>query len=368
MEKTKKCILKLKKLINFCKNSASQSEVFISSKKLLTLTNSSGKPINFNVNQSNLKSSSSSLVPSKKMKTSKAVTAFEKLIAMRSTDLIDPSLIPVDQPSITSSLSDQVPLTISKERETLISVQKPQTPNFSYDRLLIPVNEPEITSSFPLPKANNLIPDLCEKLNISASQTNIIPQPLINKTEFSSDNFNSKGMLKHKKAMEIILNCEEVFDITYVLKQNLSSQTYLTLNNYEHRNLFCQWSHVRGRKSKFKVSQNTSTNKNVVHLFNEYIIDKETVNMELKYQQYKAKCGNDFLMQVFFTEKLKLIHFIGKKPNCKCINKNQQKIAFLSNKDKSVKEIYLLYPNLFKDQQEVSNLKHNLGFFRSKKQ
>ena len=280
------------------------------------MKNSSDKPINDNVNQSSLKSFSRSPVPSKKRKTSKALTAFEKLNALRPKDLIDPNLIPVDQPSITSNSCDQLPLKISKE-----TVEKPQSPNFSYDRLLIPVNEPEITS---LPKANNLIPDLCDRLNISTSQTNTIPKPLLNKAEFSSDNFNSKGMLKHKKAMEIILNCEEVFDINYVLTQNLSSQTYLTLNNYEHRNLFCQWSHVRGRKSQFKVSQNTSTKRNVVYLLNEYTIDKETVNMELKYQQYKAKCGNDFKMQVFFTEKLKLIHFIGKKPDCKCINKNEQ--------------------------------------------
>ena len=42
-------------------------------------------------------------------------------------------------------------------------------------------------------------------------------------------------------------------------------------------------------------------------------------------------------------------------------------VAILSNKNESVKEVYLLYPNLLNDQQEVSNLKHSLGLFRRKK-
>ena len=47
----------------------------------------------------------------------------------------------------------------------------------------------------------------------------------------------------------------------------------------------------------------------------------------------------------------------GEEGNCFCSNIPKQQVAFLTNKDKTPTEIYLMNPSLFKDPQEVSNLK-----------
>ena len=77
---------------------------------------------------------------------------------------------------------------------------------------------------------------------------------------------------------------------------------------------------------------------------------------------YKPKCGSNFYMQVFFTKEYKIINFIGNRPNnCFCNSINDQTNALILNKDKSPSQIFLQNSNLFKDCQEISNLKHKLS-------
>ena len=66
-------------------------------------------------------------------------------------------------------------------------------------------------------------------------------------------------------------------------------------------------------------------------------------------------------MQVFYTKDLKLLNFCGIKPSCICSSINKQEMAILTNKDKTPSEIYLDNPSLFKNTQQVNNLKHKLN-------
>ena len=61
--------------------------------------------------------------------------------------------------------------------------------------------------------------------------------PIVAPIEHSTNtnNFNLKPM----KAMELILNCNDVCNITDILDKDVSNKTFLTVNNYDHKKFFC---------------------------------------------------------------------------------------------------------------------------------
>ena len=256
----------------------------------------------------------------------------------------DPSLTSADQPDTKSSSP------VLKANMSLTSAQIVKKP-----KQCSALSFTSISSSSSTFSSSNL----CSNLT---SQTNMISPPLKPEAAFLLNNsINNK--LKAKEAVIMMLNCKKVICINDVLKQNFSNQTYLTENNYDHTDICCQWVQIASynKKYNFKVSKKGTTDELVVqHSSEKKIMHTNSDKVELMSRLYKAKCGNNFNMQVFFTNNLKLIHFMGRKPNCECINKNEQKVAFLSNKDKGPREIYSLYPNLFKNPQDVSNLKRKL--------
>ena len=216
----------------------------------------------------------------------------------------------------------------------------------------------------PYPGAffNPVTPNPVSDNPISEPQTNMTTEPLIN-VSTTSNAANLVTALKYKEAMEYILNNKNVLNINDILKLDVSNQTYLTLNNYEHKEIFCNWLFVKSKICKFKVFENTNSKKFVVHHLKEKpLIDINPVKIDLCCRLYKPKCSNNFKMQVFFTNKHKLIRFLGNKPkNCSCTNSIKKTTAFLTNKDKTPSEIYLTHPTLFKDPQDVSNLKRKLS-------
>ena len=282
-----------------------------------------------------------------------SVTKCKKFRKILPKSCCDPSLTSVDQPGKKNS-------SFFKANMSLTSAQTVLKPKQCSTSSSTPINSSNSTNSFS---------NLCNNLTTATPRTIMISQPLKPKAAFTKNIFSSiNNKLKPVEAVKIMLNHNEVIEISDVLKQNFSNQTYITENNYDHTDICCQWVQIKDYNSKFnfKVFKKSGTDKfEVHHSSGKKSMNTDSDTIEVMGRLYKAKCGNDFNMQVFFTNNLKLIHFMGRKPDCKCINKNEQKNAILSNKDKGPKEIYSMYPKLFKNPQDISNLKRKL--FSTKK-
>ena len=143
--------------------------------------------------------------------------------------------------------------------------------------------------------------------------------------------------LKPKEVVHKILNCKKFHDIDEMLSTDISNKYFILENNFDHKHIVCVWKSGNRIIHKFKFSCDTDTN--ICSLFN---IKKDNSNLipvipdnktiQFFYKSYKAACGNNFQMHIFHTTALKIVQFIGEKPNCTYCNLYDQKFFFLKLK------------------------------------
>ena len=131
-------------------------------------------------------------------------------------------------------------------------------------------------------------------------------------------------------------------------------------STYDDKLIGCNWKRKYNSSIKFKVYKNLETNDYRVKHADKNLISVNENVIRLCHYEYKAVCGNDYIMHVFVFDKTKLIQFVGKKPDCFCISQYVQKIIINENKHLSPTELYLKHSDMFKNRQEISNLKRTL--------
>ena len=206
---------------------------------------------------------------------------------------------------------------------------------------------------------------------LSSSSLNDLPSSSNHQDSFSSKTFfnNSQAheqtpMLKKlspKEALEKILNCKQIISLEDMLKINISNKFFIVNNNFDHKEIVCNWKAVRGRKINFKILYNERLERYSAHCNkNQTLININDTTIDISSKLYKANCGHEFQMFVCHTDKLKLIQFLGQKPKCPCKSTYSKRKTFIMNKDLFPQKIYLKNPEVFKDYQDVSNIKKKI--------
>ena len=170
--------------------------------------------------------------------------------------------------------------------------------------------------------------------------------------------FKYKSKITPKVAMTLILYCKNPLTLDEILEYDFSNTVFILHNNFDHKMIGCRWNHCSSKSYKFMYIYHKQTNTyNLKHYDDKRTHIHENSTMNLSHYKYTANCGNDFSLTVYFSDEIKIIQFLGNKPNCNCRKLLEQIKAFESNITLSPTEIFLKYPNLFKDRQEISNLK-----------
>jgi len=170
--------------------------------------------------------------------------------------------------------------------------------------------------------------------------------------------FEYKRKINPKYAMSLILYCKNPLSLDDILECEISNKVFILRNDFDHKMLGCRWNHCTSKSYNFMCKHHKKTN---IYRLKHY--DKEKTHIysdstvTLSHYRYKAHCGNDFKLTVYFNDETKILHFLGEKPNCGCRKLLKQLKAFESNMTLTPTEIFLKYPTLFKDRQEISNIK-----------
>ena len=203
------------------------------------------------------------------------------------------------------------------------------------------------------------------KLNKMFSNFRFTPvsPPDTDNLNVNENNTNSLlAKIKPAKALVKILNCpiDQVSPIDQVTSSDLSNKFFIIANNFDHKTIGCNWKKKGSKSFRFNVYKNLETNDFKVKHADKNLISVNENVIRLCHYEYKAVCGNDYIMHVFVFDKTKLIQFVGKKPDCFCISQYVQKIIVNENKHLSPTELYLKHSDMFKNRQEISNLKRTL--------
>jgi len=230
----------------------------------------------------------------------------------------------------------------------------PSTFSFQIDLKKSSLNKTQLNSTLPLPR---LFSDQKETVKIDSVPRYSQPS-LLSLLAKHGSTFEYKRKINPKYAMSLILYCKSPLSLDDILECELSNKVFILRNDFDHKMLGCRWNHCNSKSYNFMCKHHKKTN---IYRLKHY--DKEKTHIysdatvTLSHYRYKANCGNDFKLTVYFNDEMKILHFLGEKPNCGCRKLLKQLKAFESNMTLTPTEIFLKYPTLFKDRQEISNIK-----------
>jgi len=251
------------------------------------------------------------------------------------------------------------PTTLQLFKDTLAKGEKQSKLFFKESKShFTPASPPDADNVINTPPITNCSSTSPPSLNTCINNDNL-------NDNVNENNTNSLLIkIKPIEALVKILKCNDVLSIDQVLSTDLSNKCFIVENNVDHKTIGCNWKRKNNTSVKFNVYKNVETNdfsvkrtESVKHLISENEIK---IPFILNNYNFVAVCGNNYFMHVFSTNKLKLIQFLGEKPNCSCISKHQQKSILNANKNLSPTALYLKHSDIFKNRQEISNLKNHL--------